>query len=274
MSLLSPRLYRQYVLPLDRKLSEMFPCVVYHLHGSALWAIDDLMRLPGVRGHRAEFGGGGVRRGRDLRRLEENPATQAGDHLAHVRRRFLPLAGTGATGVLGQGIIDSSVNLATWHEAERVKARGFSNMKITKIETYTVSVGWKNWLFLKVCTDAGLYGISEATINGFIRRRRRRSTNWHIRHRQRSAASQRRRPARDRDDSGRRPHPSSGHGRHGGRLLGHLGQVAGRADLPIARRQATRDAFSAMPTAGTAPNERPRAFVKAAEAVVAKGSTP
>ena len=49
MSLLSPRLYRQYVLPIDRKLSEMFPCVVYHLHGSALWAIDDLIGLPGVR---------------------------------------------------------------------------------------------------------------------------------------------------------------------------------------------------------------------------------
>ncbi len=42
-------------------------------------------------------------------------------------------------------------------------------MKITKIETYSVSVGWKNWLFLKVCTDAGLYGVSEATINGFIK---------------------------------------------------------------------------------------------------------
>lgn len=42
-------------------------------------------------------------------------------------------------------------------------------MKITHIETYTVSAGWKNWLFLKVCTDTDLYGISEATINGFIR---------------------------------------------------------------------------------------------------------
>ncbi len=42
-------------------------------------------------------------------------------------------------------------------------------MKITEIETYTVSAGWKNWLFLKVCTDEGLYGIGEATINGFIK---------------------------------------------------------------------------------------------------------
>ena len=49
MSLISPRLYGQHVLPIDRKLSEMFPCVVYHLHGSALWAIDDLVRLPEVR---------------------------------------------------------------------------------------------------------------------------------------------------------------------------------------------------------------------------------
>jgi len=41
-------------------------------------------------------------------------------------------------------------------------------VKITKLETYTVSAGWKNWLFVKVCTDSGVYGISEATINGFI----------------------------------------------------------------------------------------------------------
>ncbi|MDO8302968.1 MAG: mandelate racemase/muconate lactonizing enzyme family protein [Sedimentisphaerales bacterium] len=42
-------------------------------------------------------------------------------------------------------------------------------MKITKIETYTVSAGWKNWLFLRVCTDTKFYGIGEATINGFIK---------------------------------------------------------------------------------------------------------
>ncbi len=40
-------------------------------------------------------------------------------------------------------------------------------MKITQVETYPVSVGWKNWLFVKVFTDAGVYGIGEATINGF-----------------------------------------------------------------------------------------------------------
>ena len=42
-------------------------------------------------------------------------------------------------------------------------------MKITDVETYTVSAGWKNWLFLRVMTDEGLYGIGEATINGFIK---------------------------------------------------------------------------------------------------------
>lgn len=40
-------------------------------------------------------------------------------------------------------------------------------MKITRIETYPVSAGWKNWLFVKVCTDSGVHGISEATVNGF-----------------------------------------------------------------------------------------------------------
>ena len=42
-------------------------------------------------------------------------------------------------------------------------------MKITDIETYTVSVEWKNWLFIRVRTDSDLYGIGEATINGFIK---------------------------------------------------------------------------------------------------------
>jgi galactonate dehydratase len=43
-------------------------------------------------------------------------------------------------------------------------------MKITAIETYPVGAGWKNWLFVRVITDGdGLYGVSEATINGFIK---------------------------------------------------------------------------------------------------------
>ena len=42
-------------------------------------------------------------------------------------------------------------------------------MKITDILTYTVSAGWKNWLFVKVCTDEEIYGIGEATLNGFIK---------------------------------------------------------------------------------------------------------
>jgi len=42
-------------------------------------------------------------------------------------------------------------------------------MKITDIETYSVSAGWKNWLFLRVLTDEGLHGTGEATINGFIK---------------------------------------------------------------------------------------------------------
>ena len=42
-------------------------------------------------------------------------------------------------------------------------------MRITDIETYTVGAGWKNWLFVKVLTDAGIHGIGEGTLNGFIR---------------------------------------------------------------------------------------------------------
>lgn len=42
-------------------------------------------------------------------------------------------------------------------------------MRITSIETFTVSASWKNWLFIKVHTDSGIYGIGEGTLNGFIK---------------------------------------------------------------------------------------------------------
>jgi galactonate dehydratase len=42
-------------------------------------------------------------------------------------------------------------------------------VKITAIETCTVSAGWKNWLLLRLHTDSGLHGIGEGTLNGFIR---------------------------------------------------------------------------------------------------------
>ncbi len=42
-------------------------------------------------------------------------------------------------------------------------------MRITQIETFTVSAGWKNWLFVKVHTDAGIHCIGEGTLNGFIK---------------------------------------------------------------------------------------------------------
>ena len=42
-------------------------------------------------------------------------------------------------------------------------------MKITAIETCTVSAGWKNWLMLRVHTSSGIHGIGEGTLNGFIR---------------------------------------------------------------------------------------------------------
>ena len=42
-------------------------------------------------------------------------------------------------------------------------------MRITRIDTYPVGAGWKNWLFVQVHTDEGLTGLGEATLNGFIR---------------------------------------------------------------------------------------------------------
>ena len=42
-------------------------------------------------------------------------------------------------------------------------------MKITRIETFTVGAGWKNFLFVHVHTDTGLVGLGEGTLNGFIK---------------------------------------------------------------------------------------------------------
>ena len=49
LALLSPRLYHEHFLPQDQRLSESFPCTAFHLHGSALWAIDSLVLLPGLK---------------------------------------------------------------------------------------------------------------------------------------------------------------------------------------------------------------------------------
>ncbi len=42
-------------------------------------------------------------------------------------------------------------------------------MKITKIDTFSVGAGWKNFLFIHVHTDTGLIGLGEGTLNGFIK---------------------------------------------------------------------------------------------------------
>lgn len=42
-------------------------------------------------------------------------------------------------------------------------------MKITDITAYIVGNPWKNWVFTRVDTDAGIHGIGEATLNGFAK---------------------------------------------------------------------------------------------------------
>lgn len=42
-------------------------------------------------------------------------------------------------------------------------------MKITDVTTYIVGNPWKNWVFVRVDTDAGLHGIGECTLNGFAK---------------------------------------------------------------------------------------------------------
>jgi hypothetical protein len=42
-------------------------------------------------------------------------------------------------------------------------------MKVTGLETFTVGAGWKNWLFVRVRTDAGLTRLGGGTLTPTIR---------------------------------------------------------------------------------------------------------
>ena len=42
-------------------------------------------------------------------------------------------------------------------------------MRINKIETFIAGNPWKNWLFTKVWTDEGIYGVGEGTLNYFAK---------------------------------------------------------------------------------------------------------
>ncbi len=42
-------------------------------------------------------------------------------------------------------------------------------MKITDVTTYIVGNPWKNWVFARVDTDAGIHGIGEGTVNGLAK---------------------------------------------------------------------------------------------------------
>jgi hypothetical protein len=48
MALLSPPLYREFFLPVDRYIAGEFPCLAFHLHNSALWAIEELVGVPEI----------------------------------------------------------------------------------------------------------------------------------------------------------------------------------------------------------------------------------
>ncbi len=45
MALLSPALYREFFLPVDRRLCRQLPVVAFHLHDSALWGVDKLTAI-------------------------------------------------------------------------------------------------------------------------------------------------------------------------------------------------------------------------------------
>jgi L-alanine-DL-glutamate epimerase-like enolase superfamily enzyme len=114
-------------------------------------------------------------------------------------------------------------------------------MRITGIETFAVGAAWKNWLFVKVHTDEGLYGIGEGTLNGFIR-----TTEAGVRELEHLVIGED--PLRVRAlakrlldsvslDGGHPPHCHRG---NRDCLLGHPRQIAGRPDPSAPWRESAR----------------------------------
>jgi hypothetical protein len=53
--LYSPRLYRQYVQPIDRDLSAHFPCAFIHLHSTSMFILDDFLAVEGIRAFEVNY---------------------------------------------------------------------------------------------------------------------------------------------------------------------------------------------------------------------------
>ena len=48
MAVLSPDLYREFLIPLNRRIGNEFPCTGFHLHCTALWVVDQLVQVPEI----------------------------------------------------------------------------------------------------------------------------------------------------------------------------------------------------------------------------------
>jgi len=48
-ALLSPRLYRQFILKYHSRIDESFPSTIFHIHPVSLYTLDDLVKLPNLK---------------------------------------------------------------------------------------------------------------------------------------------------------------------------------------------------------------------------------
>src|ERR1700736_6221178 len=55
------------------------------------------------------------------------------------------------------------------NRSSRARIEGRLSMQIISIDTYIAGNPWKNWLFAKVTTSDGLYGVGEGTMNCFAK---------------------------------------------------------------------------------------------------------
>ena len=48
MALMDPTIYTNIFLPLDKYIADSYPSTIFHMHGTALWGIDELAQVPSI----------------------------------------------------------------------------------------------------------------------------------------------------------------------------------------------------------------------------------